>query len=84
MNKERKICAKNLVAVMVVEDLAKLYKQSIDDVLFRFMSSNLAEKLYSNKLKYWCDGPSSFIEEFKNEFDEMFLKIQKKNYKYNC
>ena len=77
MIKEKKIYAMNLVTMMIVEDIAKETRRPMEEVLLKFMQSEMAEKLYDDSLKLWWDGPDALRERYEKEFDSIFCKKTK-------
>ena len=77
MNNEQKVFAMNIVAELLVEDIAKETRRPREEVLLKFMQSEMAEKLYDDSLKLWWDGPDAFRERYKKEFDAIFCKKTK-------
>lgn len=75
--REQKIFAMNAVATMLVEDIAKETRRPREEVLLKFMQSEMAEKLYDDSLKLWWDGPDAFRERYEKEFDAIFCKKTK-------
>ena len=75
--KEKKIYAMNLVTMMIVEDIAKETRRPTEEVLLKFMQSEMAEKLYDDSLKLWWDGPDALRERYEKEFDAIFCKKTK-------
>lgn len=71
MNKERKIFAMNIVAMLLVEDLAKEMNKTIEEALLDFMQSKTASMLYDDSLKLWWDGPSAVGEMYKEELTKV-------------
>ena len=67
MNKEKKVFAMNLVAMMLVEDLAEEWGRPAEEILLEFMQSHTAVSLYNDKLKLWWDGPCVVAEWYKEE-----------------
>ena len=59
--------AMDLVAKMVVEQLAKEQNKNIEEVLISFMESNTGRMVYDDSTKLWWDGPSAVAQEYKNE-----------------
>ena len=55
MNKERKTSAMNIVAMLLVEDLAEEMNKAIEEALLDFMQSKTASMLYNDSLKLWWD-----------------------------
>ena len=74
MIKEKKIYAMNIVAELLVEDIAKETRRPTEEVLLKFMESEMAEKLYDDSLKLWWDGPDALRESYEKEFDAIFGK----------
>jgi hypothetical protein len=66
--REQKIFAMNIVAELLVEDIAEETGRPVEEVLLDFMQSEMAEKLYDDSLKLWWDGPDAFRERYKKEF----------------
>lgn len=64
---ERNLTAMDLVAVMVVCDLADEEGRDVADCLPAFLQSQTAERLYDDSLKYWWDGPAAMEEMYKAE-----------------
>ncbi len=75
--REQKIFAMNIVAELLVEDIAKETRRPREEVLLKFMQSEMAEKLYDDSLKLWWDGPDAFRERYEKEFDAIFCKKTK-------
>ena len=67
MNKEKKVFAMNIVAMIVAEDLAEEWGKPAEEVLLDFMQSRTAISLYNDSLKLWWDGPSVVREWYKEE-----------------
>ena len=65
--REQKIFAMNIVAELLVEDIAKETRRPREEVLLKFMQSEMAEKLYDDSLKLWWDGPDALRERYKEE-----------------
>ena len=66
--KEQKVFAMNIVAELLVEDIAEETGRPMEEVLLDFMQSEMAEKLYDDSLKLWWDGPDAFRERYEKEF----------------
>lgn len=77
MIKEKKIYAMNIVTELLVEDIAKETRRPTEEVLLKFMQSEMAEKLYDDSLKLWWDGPDALRERYEKEFDAIFRKKTK-------
>ena len=77
MIKEKKIYAMNIVTELLVEDIAKETRRPREEVLLKFMQSEMAEKLYDDSLKLWWDGPDALRERYEKEFDAIFRKKTK-------
>lgn len=77
MIKEKKIYAMNIVTELLVEDIAKETRRPTEEVLLKFMQSEMAEKLYDDSLKLWWDGPDALRERYEKEFDAIFCKKTK-------
>ncbi len=57
----------DLVAVMVVCNLADEEGCDVADCLPAFLQSQTAERLYDDSPKYWWDGPAAMEEMYKAE-----------------
>ena len=77
MIKEKKIYAMNIVTELLVEDIAKETRRPTEEVLLKFMQSEMAEKLYDDSLKLWRDGPDALRESYEKEFDAIFCRKAK-------
>lgn len=75
--REQKIFAMNIVAELLVEDIAEETGRPVEEVLLDFMQSEMAEKLYDDSLKLWWDGPDALRERYEKEFDAIFCKKTK-------
>lgn len=75
--REQKIFAMNIVAELLVEDIAEETGRPTEEVLLDFMQSEMAEKLYDDSLKLWWDGPDALRERYEKEFDAIFCKKTK-------
>ena len=67
MNNEQKVFAMNIVAELLVEDIAEETGRPAEEVLLDFMQSKTAVSLYNDSLKLWWDGPSVVEEWYKEE-----------------
>ena len=67
----------NIVTELLVEDIAKETRRPTEEVLLKFMQSEMAEKLYDDSLKLWWDGPDALRERYEKEFDAIFCEKTK-------
>ena len=67
LTREQLINAVNLVATMVISQLAEETGASPTDTLLSFMQSRTALCLYDTETALWCDGPQAVIAEYKKE-----------------
>ena len=77
VTKEQIDASIDLLTTMVVEDIAKETRRPTEEVLLKFMQSEMAEKLYDDSLKLWWDGPDAFRERYEKEFDAIFCRKTK-------
>lgn len=66
---EAKKNAIDLMATMVVTEIAQNMNISTTEALERFLISNTGKMLYEEELKLWWDGPSSIVEMFEKEIE---------------
>ena len=59
--------AMDLTAVMAVAQLADETGCDPTMLLPSFLASRTVGELYDDALKYWWDGPSALVENYKNE-----------------
>ncbi|MBO4793226.1 MAG: hypothetical protein J5556_01500 [Deltaproteobacteria bacterium] len=64
----------DLMAAMVVEELAADEHRDACEVLSEFMSSDTAKLLYDESSKLWWSGPSDIAEQYRNELSRKHVQ----------
>ena len=65
--KTRIASAIDLLAAMVVEQLAQEDHRDPTDVFPEFMASQTAQMLYDEETKLWWDGPATVVRTYRDE-----------------
>ena len=57
----------DMLATMVVDELATELGKEPKDVLVEFILSKTGQALYTEHTKIWCNGPSYIVDMYKEE-----------------
>lgn len=57
----------DLLAAMVVDEIALEENRDPSDILSEFFSSDTAKMLYDESCKMWWDGPSEIVDCYRKE-----------------